>query len=87
MKKRRTQRLVNTTELAASLHQWWRTSSKRVTSPATRRAALTQVRRGRKLLEEFLGRAEKLADGLRPVRPARRRVRRVRRRTTARRAA
>lgn len=86
MKKRTAKPLPQTAELASSLQAWWRTSSKRVTSPATRRAALAQVRRGRKLLREFLGRAERLTKGVRPARPVRSRARRARRRT-ARRAA
>jgi hypothetical protein len=84
MKKYREQTLAHTTDLAKTLQRWWRTSSKRATSPATRRAALAQVRRGRKLLEEFAARAERLVDGVRPAKPARRRVRRARRRTSRR---
>ena len=82
MKKQRTQALAYTTDLAESLQRWWRASSKRVTSPATRRAALAQVRRGRKLLEDFGARAERLVTRVRPARPVRRRVRRARRRSS-----
>ena len=87
MKKPTTKTTLHTTELASTLQAWWRTSSKRVTSPATRRAALASVRRGRKLLRKFLARAEHLTNGLTPARRPKARVRRTRRATRRRAAA